>query len=48
MGRLVLLATTALVGYACWRSDRKVPRLTQADRPLIVLPRVRMKPTSLK
>jgi hypothetical protein len=33
MGRLLLLATTALVGYACWRSDRKVPSLTQADRP---------------
>jgi hypothetical protein len=33
MGRLLLLATTALVGYACWRSDRKAPLLTQPDRP---------------
>ena len=31
MGRLLLLATTALVGYACWRSDRKAPLLTRPD-----------------
>ena len=33
MRRLLLLATTALVGYACWRSDRNVPHLAQPGHP---------------
>jgi hypothetical protein len=32
MGRLLLLATTALVGYACGRTDWRGSLLTQPDR----------------
>ena len=46
MGRLLLLATTALAGYACWRSGRNEPLLTQPDR-LHSCGR-EMQPTSLK